>query len=228
MKKRCLAFLTAMVCLCQPLWGLAEAARPVDPVERESGGVSFCLPQFADQPEMNEYYQAMGRRLDEAAKSALWEDGEPFPDGLRVEYEICRNDGEYVSVLLRLRQPSGGGETETLSAANFALQGEAPGEPVTLSRVLGAEETAENGETAATRLVYELVWEIVSPRMEIGEETYLDGLTPESLREAFDPETDFYMAEDGNLVFFVQPGVLAGEISGVLTFPFMPEELAAG
>ena len=54
---------------------------------------------------------------------------------------------------------------------------------------------------------------------------YLDGLELDSVRSALDPETDFYLDENGNIVFFVEPGLLAGEIAGVLLYPFSPYEL---
>ena len=42
---------------------------------------------------------------------------------------------------------------------------------------------------------------------------------------AFSPESDFYLDADGNVVFFIQAGEIAGEIAGVLHFPFNPAEL---
>ena len=46
-----------------------------------------------------------------------------------------------------------------------------------------------------------------------------------SLTGAFSPESDFYLDADGNVVFFIQAGEIAGEIAGVLRFPFNPAEL---
>ena len=74
-------------------------------------------------------------------------------------------------------------------------------------------------------LAYRLVWQIVERDSQNADGDYLDGLTEAELRMAFSPETDFYLDEDGNVVFFIQAGEIAGEIAGVLRFPFAPAEL---
>ena len=53
----------------------------------------------------------------------------------------------------------------------------------------------------------------------------LFGAGAEHVRGAFSPESDFYLDGDGNVVPFIQPGEIAGEIAGVLRFPFAPAEL---
>ena len=205
MKKRCMAFLLTALFLCQPLLGLAEetaAALQIEDRVGERSGASFSLPQFGDEPEINHYY------LDLAESWVL-------------DYEITRNDAEYLSVVLHLRQLSGNGETETLSADTF-LRGDEP-RKITLSELLDTEES--DGSTQPVDLVYDLIWEIVQVGMENVEGDYLDGLTLDSVRSALAPETDFYLDDNGNIVFFVEPGLLAGEIAGVLLYPFSPYEL---
>ena len=59
----------------------------------------------------------------------------------------------------------------------------------------------------------------------MGQTDYDPDLTMEELQNAFSPESDFYLDEDGNLVFYVQAGVIAGEVNGILTYPFSPAEL---
>ena len=52
-----------------------------------------------------------------------------------------------------------------------------------------------------------------------------DDLTREELEAQFYPEEDFYLDENGNPVFYVQPSYIASSAEGVLTFPFTLEEL---
>lgn len=231
MKKRCVAFLLTALLLCQPLLGLTEetaAALQIEDRVGERSGASFSLPQFGGETLINQYYLELAARLEagQLPPGAAWsaeDDGEE-PETWTLDYEITRNDAEYLSVVLHLRQLSGGGETETLSADTF-LRGEVP-RRLTLSELLGAE--AADGDANVADLVSDLIWEIVQVGMENVEGDYLDSLTLDSVRSALDPETDFYLDDNGNIVFFIEPGLLAGEIAGVLLYPFSPYELRQG
>ena len=233
MKKRCVAFLLTALLLCQPLLGLTEetaAALQIEDRVGERSGASFSLPQFGGETLINQYYLELAARLEagELPPGAVWsaddQSGGDAPGSWELGYEITRNDAEYLSVVLHLRQLSGGGETETLSADTF-LRGEVP-RRLTLSELLGAE--AADGDANVADLVSDLIWEIVQVGMENVEGDYLDSLTLDSVRSALDPETDFYLDENGNIVFFIEPGLLAGEIAGVLLYPFSPYELRQG
>ena len=230
MKKRCVAFLLTALLLCQPLLGLTEetaAALQIEDRVGERSGASFSLPQFGGETLINQYYLELAARLEagQLPPGAVWsaddQSGGDAPGSWELGYEITRNDAEYLSVVLHLRQLSGGGETETLSADTF-LRGEVP-RRLTLSELLGAE--AADGDANVADLVYDLIWEIVQVGMENVEGDYLDSLTLDSVRSALDPETDFYLDDNGNIVFFIEPGLLAGEIAGVLLYPFSPYEL---
>ena len=233
MKKRCVAFLLTALLLCQPLLGLTEetaAALQIEDRVGERSGASISLPQFGGETLINQYYLELAARLEagQLPPGAVWsaddQSGGDAPGSWELGYEITRNDAEYLSVVLHLRQLSGGGETETLSADTF-LRGEVP-RRLTLSELLGAE--AADGDANVADLVYDLIWEIVQVGMENVEGDYLDSLTLDSVRSALDPETDFYLDENGNIVFFIEPGLLAGEIAGVLLYPFSPYELRQG
>lgn len=233
MKKRCVAFLLTALLLCQPLLGLTEetaAALQIEDRVGERSGASFSLPQFGGETLINQYYLELAARLEagQLPPGAVWsvddQSGGDAPGSWELGYEITRNDAEYLSVVLHLRQLSGGGETETLSADTF-LRGEVP-RRLTLSELLGAE--AADGDANVADLVYDLIWEIVQVGMENVEGDYLDSLTLDSVRSALDPETDFYLDDNGNIVFFIEPGLLAGEIAGVLLYPFSPYELRQG
>ena len=208
------------------------AAHPITGVLKRPDGVnaqvSFALryqyPQFAAANEadraINRYYQALADDMAQAAVQDEWQEAQ-------ITYEVTHNTGRYLSVVQTMTSQSGNGERETISADTFARDGMYAGQPLSLSQVLGLEEDSELSVewTMAEALAYELVWQMVQSDMQSGDGDYPDGLALENLHSVFMPETDFYLDQDGNVVFFIQAGELAGEIAGVLRFPFAPAEL---
>ncbi|MBQ8537645.1 MAG: DUF3298 domain-containing protein [Clostridia bacterium] len=149
-----------------------------------------------------------------------------------VSYQITRNDDEYLSVLFYQEQMAGASPYETWTAYVYARQGDAAGKIVTLPEILGTQDPLEEDEKVieracrkANEMVCTLVWEIIEEQMDAGEGSYYEGLTPEDLAAEFYPESDFYLDGDGNLIFFIQPGMIASEAAGHLVFPFSLEEL---
>ena len=139
--------------------------------------------------------------------------------------EITHDSPRYVSLLFRCAQEGGNGTHEVLWADTLARDGLYEGQELTLSQLLGLEqETSEQVGTAA-ELAYRLIWQIISLERIAPESDYLESLTEEMLRESLDPEQHFYLDADGNAVFFIQPGEIASEVAGVLTFPFAPAEM---
>ncbi len=67
----------------------------------------------------------------------------------------------------------------------------------------------------------ELVWAM----LEDGDIPLLDGLTEEDFEWLFYPEEDFYLNENGDLVFFLQEGLLTPEEYGVILCPIPLETL---
>lgn len=208
------------------------AAQPITGVLKRPDGVnaqvSFALryqyPQFAAANDadraINRYYQALADDMAQAAVQDEWQEAQ-------ITYEVTHNTGRYLSVVQTMTSQSGNGERETISADTFARDGMYAGQPLSLSQVLGLEEDSELSAewTMAEALAYELVWQMVQSDMQSGDGDYPDGLALEDLHSVFMPETDFYLDQDGNVVFFIQAGELAGEIAGVLRFPFAPAEL---
>ena len=171
--------------------------------------------------------QELERRLyaamDHAAPDAL--DGQAS-----ISYEVAHNSSRYLSVVLSTYVLGGASETETIAADTFARDGLYAGQRLTLTQLLGLEPEEDEETSLAGALALELVWQLVERDSENMDRDYLDGLTKEKLSEALNPETDFYLDADGNIVFFIQSGVISGEVAGVLRFPFAPAELlsAAG
>ena len=195
---------------------------------------SYAYPQFAPTDSaaesVNAYYQAVAQDMEsvdlEAMAGEMPEEGMPAAY-TQLDHQVTHNDGRYLSVVLTARHFAGNGESESVSANTFARDGVYAGQMLSLTQVLGLENEDQPNEeqSVAAKLAYGLVWDIASAGMENVDGDYLDGLTEETLEAAFSPETDFYLDEDGNVVFFVQAGVLAGEVAGVLTFPFAPAEI---
>ena len=77
----------------------------------------------------------------------------------------------------------------------------------------------------ASTLGYGLVWQIIQEQVSMGQIDYDPDLTREELQTVFFPESDFYMDENGNFVFYIQAGAIAGEVNGILTYPFSLAEL---
>lgn len=186
----------------------------------------YQYPQFEVHNEtdeaINQYYQAQARDLETAVHSMTDADE---PSDTTISCEVMHASDRYVSVVHTMVQMGGNAEMETLSAESFARDGVYAGQLLTLSQILGIEEENPSGESMAETLVYDLVWQIVERGLQNADGDYLDGVTRDDLKRSFSPETDFYLDADGNLVFFIQKGEIAGEIAGILTFPFAPAEI---
>ena len=145
-----------------------------------------------------------------------------------VDYQITRNDDDYLSVLLSNRQFLGNSEAESWTAVVFALSGVYEGQPLSLTQAMGLEQSdgdAASDISYASTLVYGLVWQIIQEQVSMGQIDYDPDLTREELQTVFFPESDFYMDENGNFVFYIQAGAIAGEVNGILTYPFSLAEL---
>jgi len=190
----------------------------------------YTYPQFTAENEADEtinrfFRQKAGMMLQERAQD------DELPDRQEIDYQLALNTQRYVSVLLYDRTSTARGEYERLEAHTFARDGVYAGQALTLSQVLGLEETDSEGEenvtdeTLAETLCYDLVWQIIERGMQDLDGDYLEDLTREKLCQTLHPEQDFYLDEEGNVVLYIQAGEVAGEIAGTLLFPFSPAEL---
>ena len=189
--------------------------------------ISYSYPQLKPENQadesINRYYQDLAADMG----SLVQQTGDGERSQIDISCDITHHSQRYVSIVQTLASLGGNGAYESLAADTFARDGVYAGQPVTLSQVLGLEEEDElsTAESTAETLAYDLVWQIVERGMENAENDYLAGLTQADLEHAFLPETDFYLDADGNVVFFIQAGEIAGEIAGILRFPFAPAEL---
>lgn len=180
-------------------------------------GLEWTLPRFPagteEWDEINRYYKALAEKLAMVSTETVQ----------TVTFETKHLSERYLSVVLSFREQGGNGEHEHLSADTFALDGLYAGKKLTLSQVLGMEETQD--PSAAAQLAWDLVWQIAAQEAQNPQSAYLEGLSVQNVQNAFQPETDFYLDADGNIVFWIAPGELAGEMAGILLFPFAPGEL---
>ena len=197
----------------------------------------YEYPQFlahttADQA-INAYYQAVRDDLNAFLMShveerlALREPEEPayYTD---LAYQVTANTDSYVSVLLTSQQFLGYSQSDRIEANVFARNGVYAGQLVTLSQVMGLEQEGDEFDAKASyasQLVYKLVWKIMEEQKASQQKDFFEGLTPADVEAALNPETDFYMDMDGNLVFYIQAGIVSSEVEGIHTYPFSPAEL---
>ena len=198
---------------------------------------SFACPQFTGDGEtekaINAYFSSMTADLANAAPpDAVTGGQDPEADAptyyTHLDYQITRNDDDYLNVLLSSRQFLGNSETENWTAVVFALSGVYAGQPLSLTQAMGLEQSdgdEASGVSYASTLVYGLVWQIIQEQVSMGQTDYDPDLTQQELQNVFSPESDFYMDENGNFVFYIQAGAIAGEVNGILTYPFSLAEL---
>ena len=149
-----------------------------------------------------------------------------------ITSQVMCNNEDYFSVLVTTESFMGAETSQILAGHTFALQGGKAGTCISLPYLLGLLEADENdtwmqdrATAKATELVYGLVGSIIEEQKAEGIIAYYDDLTREELEAQFYPEEDFYLDENGNPVFYVQPSYIASSAEGVLTFPFTLEEL---
>ena len=146
-------------------------------------------------------------------------------DGTILSEQIVHDSIRYQSTLYTVATEGGNGLHESMYAETIARDGLYSCQRLTLSQLLGLEQETEEGSSVASQLVYDLIWQIIEAEREYPETEYLEGIVKENLERILQPETDFYLDEDSNVVFFIQPGELAGEVAGPLLFPFAFGEL---
>lgn len=241
--------LIAALCLFTP-GALAQGVAEVAPLTGEqffpSGAdaqsatyrFTYTLPQLAaDTPAdtaINAYYANLAIDLTDTVmpQTVAALDETPAVDApawyTAMDYRVTLSSADYLSVLLTSRQFLGNTETESWSANVFARSGVYAGQQISLSQAMGLEQEDDadpTGNSYAAQLVYGLVWQNIAQQQAMLQKDYFPGLTQADLESVFTPESDFYLDADGNVVFFIQSGQIAGEVEGILTYPFSRAEL---
>lgn len=197
----------------------------------------YRYPQLAGEGQLvemfNTNYQyaaedALGFEAPMLASEMLPGDPQKTVD---ISYEItCVNDA-WLSLRLCKCVTVMGMETRVYSAHVFALTGSGTGRITNLPTYLGLLDPDETDEWLLTRqtkkadrVVREMVWSVLQERS--GDSfTLYDDLTFEEFEASFYPEEDFFLAENGDVTFFLPAGVCAPEEDGEILITFTFEEI---
>ena len=143
-----------------------------------------------------------------------------------ISYQLTCNNDAYFSILLRTEETMEGQTVVTWTGHVFSRAEGNPGSTLTLPQLMSILSTRESDTWLQDRqtakmdaLVRGLVWD----RLREGE--IPAELDEETFAACFFPEEDYYLDENGDPVFYLQPGTAAPEEAGLLTFPISMEEL---
>ena len=222
--KRLISFL--MILLLLPLHAMADPlilledvgediVEPYDAEDPTMGTFrySYHYPHVDETDEdaagINEFYNYLIYELDFYIQMA--QDTYEGSDSTTViTYTVTCNNDDFFSVLVR-KEESTPDMTRTSWTGNVFLRHDGnPGYTSTLPQYLGilkASETDEwlqNRQTArADDLIREMVWAMIEDNE--ADIAYSADLTEEKLSAVFFPEEDYYLDENGDPVFFLQP-----------------------
>lgn len=237
MKKRMFACLCALLCACA-LWGTADEA-PGLTLEYEQGEQSFYAPKAkkTDAPRyvfswsrprvvggasefvtasINEYFDmAVDEMIDLTLPMFASEIKEGGTTMLRHEYLVLCNDGRYLGVMTRRESEQDGVRKVSVASQVIDVSGEYAGETLTLRGVVMLGESSDE--------LADMFWQDVYARLNEGRETPIGF---DEYAAQFYPAQDFSVNENGDLFFYLQPGVFAGE-DEMLTFVYTREECNA-
>ena len=149
-----------------------------------------------------------------------------------ISYTVTCNNDDYFSVLVRKEEVNPDRSRTSWSGHVFSRKSAKAGYTFTLPMLLGILESTENEDwikdyqtEKADALIRDMVWDMVEENE--GGIDYGD-LTRESLENVFFPEENFYLDENGDPVFYIQPGDLFDEVpegTGLLVFPIPLEDI---
>lgn len=190
-------------------------ADPSDPTAyRINGFYEYLVKDTRDYtvPNLSEYYAGQRQNVS-----------------VDISYEITCNNEEFFSVLIHKKENVEGVFTESWEGNTFSRLTGMPDSTFDLPRLLGTLEVGEHDDwlenrqtLKASRAVWNLVWDIIQADPE---GVYDPGYTREYLELDFLPESDFYLDETGNPVFYIAPGLAADASLGLLLFPLSLEEI---
>ena len=172
-------------------------------------------------PNLSEYYAAQGQNV-----------------AVDVSYEITCNSEAFFSVLLHRTETVDGELSESWEGHTFSRLNGMPDSTFDLPRLLGTLEVGEHDdwlENRQTQKASEAVWNLIWETIEENKGgLYNPEYTKEDLTFDLAPESDFYLDETGNPVFFVavSPEATGGGFSlaadpscGLLRFPLSLEDI---
>ena len=204
--------------LADPLELLEDYAQEISELYDESDpGVgaftySYRYPHVDEEAEgaanINEFYSYLMYEQEfyiEMAQGSF--EGED--DSTVITYTVTCNNDEFFSVLLRTEKRNPDLSRVSWTGNVFSRKHGADGKSYSLPKLLGildpdeTEEWKQDYQTEkADNLIREMVWDMIEEN-----EAGLDygSLTEEDLSHVFFPEESFYLDENGDPVFYIQP-----------------------
>lgn len=216
----------------------AEISEPYDENDPSAGTFVYsCRYPHADETaeggaEINAFYEyLMSDTLDNYVP-ILQDAYEGYDASMVVTYTVTCNNDDYFSVLVRTDRDNPDLTVTTWEGHVFSRKEGSPGQTYTLPKVLGILSATENEEwlqnrqtEKADRVIREMVWQMIEDN-----ESGLDygDLTQETLSYIFFPEEQFYLDENGDPVFYLQPGDVLEEVpdgTELYIFPISLEDI---
>ncbi len=150
-----------------------------------------------------------------------------------ITYTVTCNNDDYFSVLVRTEKNNPDMSRVSWAGNVFSRKYGADGKSFSLPKLLGKLAPDENKELIidyltekADKTIREMVWDMIE---ENAEGIDYNGLTEEALSHIFFPEEHFYLDENGDPVFYLQPADVyyddVPEGTGLLIFPIPLEDI---
>ena len=217
---------------------LAEKiSEPINPDDLSEGVFSFSYryPYVDEKAEgganINQFYADLINEQEfyiEIARDAFF--GESRTD---ITYTVTCNNDDYFSVLIRKEEINPDMTRVSWTGNVFSRKHGANGKSYSLPKLLGILDPDENDETIqdyktekVDKTIRDMIWNMIEEN-----ESGIDygDLTEEALSHIFFPEEDFYLDDNGEPVFYLQPvDVYYDEVpdgTELLIFPITMEEI---
>lgn len=149
-----------------------------------------------------------------------------------ITYSVTCNNDDYFSVLIRTEKLIPDHSQVLWKGQVFSRKNGISGATYSLPMLLGILAPDENDEwlqeyqtEKVEKLVREMVWNMIE---ENEDDIDYNDLTEEDLEALFFPSEDFYLDENGNPVFYLQPYNILDEVpegTDLFTFPIALEDI---
>lgn len=224
------AFMTAPpVRAAEPLSFEYREASGVYPDEQHPAFTFFCrYPRLREgsmaAEEINVFFDGAVSEMTELVLPMFANDEDMAGEGKNTflqEYLVTCNNGEFFSTRMVQTQRSPKEEHRAVFSQVFAVLGEYSGQTLTLRGLL--HEMGDSSEQIAAK-VFDDIWQKIEGEMRETGSPWLGDLTRETLALDFYPQEHFYAGENGEAVFYLQPGLFRTDTE-IVTFSYTAEDI---
>ena len=196
---------------------------------------SYCFPRISENEEAA--YRITAFYLD---KAEMLESEIPYiaeshefseePLSIHVSYTVTCNNDLYFSVVVK-QETVIGNNTRTIFEGNtFSRKYPKAKNLCNLANLLGILDPEENDAKIISHQKDRIrppIYHIILDEVQNHPDRYslLDDFSEQDLANYFLPENDFYLNENGDPVFYVEPGIITDETDGYLFFTIPIEEI---